>query len=81
MPEAGGSNIEIAHHLSEHEPAESAGHAILEILEALVLAIVAIAMMPDFPAWRTDLRPRSSINLSARGIPCRFRRSRPGVTG
>ena len=43
MPEAGGSNIEIAHHLSEHEPAESAGHAILEILEALVLAIVAIA--------------------------------------
>jgi hypothetical protein len=41
MPEAGGSNIEIAHHLSE--PKESAEHAILEILEALVLAIVAIA--------------------------------------
>lgn len=43
MPEAGGSNIEIAHHLSEHEKSEhSSGHAILEIVEALVLAIVAI---------------------------------------
>jgi hypothetical protein len=41
MPEAGGSNIEIAHHLGE--PKESAGHAILEIVEALVLAIVAIS--------------------------------------
>jgi hypothetical protein len=44
MPEAGGSNIEIAKHLSEHEESEApAGHAILEIVEALVLAIVAIA--------------------------------------
>jgi hypothetical protein len=43
MPEAGGSNIEIAHHLSAHEGSESAGHVILEIAEALVLAIVAIA--------------------------------------
>lgn len=44
MPEAGGSNIEIATHLSEHGgTAESRGHAILEIMEALVLAIVAIA--------------------------------------
>jgi hypothetical protein len=44
MPEAGGSNIEIAKHLSEHEEAgESSGHAIVEIVEALVLAIVAIA--------------------------------------
>ncbi len=44
MPEAGGSNIEIANHLSEHgESAQSLGHAILEIAEALVLAIVAIA--------------------------------------
>lgn len=41
MPEAGGANIEIAHHLSE--PKESTEHALLEILEALVLAIVAIA--------------------------------------
>jgi hypothetical protein len=44
MPEAGGANIEIAKHLSEHEAGgESWGQAILEIVEALVLAIVAIA--------------------------------------
>jgi hypothetical protein len=43
MPEAGGANIEIAKHLSEHEAGESSGQAILEIVEALVLAIVAIA--------------------------------------
>ena len=44
MPEAGGANIEIAKHLSEHKPAEeSFGQTILEIVEALVLAIVAIA--------------------------------------
>jgi hypothetical protein len=44
MAEAGGANIEIAKHLSEHKAAEeSFGQAILEIVEALVLAIVAIA--------------------------------------
>ncbi len=44
MPEAGASNIEIAMHLGEHEQSErSLGHVILEIAEALVLAIVAIA--------------------------------------
>src|SRR6201996_5875639 len=44
MPEAGGSNIEIAKHLSEHEePEASQGNALLEIVEAVVLAIVAIA--------------------------------------
>jgi hypothetical protein len=44
MPEAGGSNIEVAHHLSERkEASESIGHEILEIAEAIVLAIVAIA--------------------------------------
>ena len=44
MSEAGGSNIEIAEHLAAREIAvESSGHAILEIVEALVLAIVAIA--------------------------------------
>jgi hypothetical protein len=44
MPEAGGSNIEIAHHLTEHEEASEAAsrHAIIEIIEAVVLAIVAI---------------------------------------
>jgi hypothetical protein len=44
MSEAGGSNIELAQHLSEHkEPAQSLGHEILEIAEAVVLAVVAIA--------------------------------------
>jgi hypothetical protein len=44
MSEAGGSNIEIAQHLSEHkESAQSLGHEILEIAEAVVLAVVAIA--------------------------------------
>ena len=44
MPEAGGSNIEVAHHLSEHkEHSPSRMLEILEIVEAIVLAIVAIA--------------------------------------
>jgi hypothetical protein len=43
MSETGGSNVEIAHHLSEHkESPQSLGQEILEIAEALVLAIVAI---------------------------------------
>jgi hypothetical protein len=45
MPEsAGGANVEVAHHLSEHK-AEPHGlaHEMLEIAEAIVLAIVAIA--------------------------------------
>ena len=43
MSEAGGSNIEIARHLSQRkEPSPSLGHEILEIAEALILAIVAI---------------------------------------
>ena len=44
MSEAGGSNIEVAHHLSEHkESSQSLGHEILEIAEAVVLAVVAIS--------------------------------------
>jgi hypothetical protein len=44
MSEAVGSNIEVAHHLSEHkESSQSFGHAILELAETLVLAAVAIA--------------------------------------
>jgi hypothetical protein len=43
MPEAGGSNIEIAHHLTEQTESHSSGYEILEIMEAVVLAIVAIA--------------------------------------
>jgi hypothetical protein len=44
MSESGGSNIEIAHHLSEHqERSQSLRHEILEIAEAVVLAVVAVA--------------------------------------
>jgi len=45
MPEsAGGSNVEIAHHLVEHEHAGAAhSETILEIAEAFVLAVIAIA--------------------------------------
>ncbi|HSY10981.1 MAG TPA: hypothetical protein VK976_02220 [Verrucomicrobiae bacterium] len=44
MPEgAGGSNIEVAHHLSHHHEApQSRAHEVLEIVEAIVLALVAI---------------------------------------
>jgi len=44
MPESvGGANVEVAHHLGEHSGhAESRAHQILEICEAIVLAIVAI---------------------------------------
>jgi hypothetical protein len=43
MPEAGGSNIEVARHLSERkESLQSLGHEILEVAEAVVLALVAI---------------------------------------
>lgn len=44
MPEDGSSNIEVAQQLSEHnESSHSLGHEILEIAEAVVLALVAIA--------------------------------------
>ena len=44
MPDTGDSNIELAHHLSEHHrSSEPLGREKLEIAEALVLAIVAVA--------------------------------------
>ena len=44
MPEAAGSNIEVAHHLSGHQGfSASLTHAVIEIAEAVVLAAVAIA--------------------------------------
>jgi hypothetical protein len=44
MPEAGGANLEIVEYLSEYkESRQSLRHLILEIVEALVLATVAIA--------------------------------------
>jgi hypothetical protein len=42
--EGGDYNVEVAHHLSEHHKSSpSLGHELLEIAEAIVLAIVAIA--------------------------------------
>src|SRR5271163_4954 len=44
MPEAGGANLEVAKYLSEYqESRQSLRHLTLEIVEALVLATVAIA--------------------------------------
>ncbi len=45
MPEAGGANVEIAKHLSEpqHPPSRLGEGLLLEIAEALVLAVIAIA--------------------------------------
>jgi len=44
MGESGGANVEIAKHLTEHHhSASSVQHPVVEILEAVLLAIVAIA--------------------------------------
>ena len=43
MAETGGGNVEIARHLAHHEEEHSRAHEILEIVEAIVLAVVAIA--------------------------------------
>jgi hypothetical protein len=48
MPEGGNSNVEIAHHLSEPkkahaDEASSIEHWILETVEAIVLAVIAVA--------------------------------------
>jgi hypothetical protein len=44
MPEPGSSNIEMAHHLSEYKAHfESLGNETVEMVEALVLAVVAVA--------------------------------------
>ncbi len=44
MSEAGGSNIEVAQHLSEHKvSSQSLEHETIEIAEAVLLAVIAIA--------------------------------------
>jgi hypothetical protein len=64
MPEAGGHNIEIAHHLNEGE--ESAGshkksraHHIVEVIEAVILALVAVTT-----AWSGYQAARWDANQS-----------------
>lgn len=45
MPEAGGQNIEIAHHLNEgeeHLHSHAKIHPVVEMIEALILALVAV---------------------------------------
>jgi hypothetical protein len=47
MPEAGGQNIEIAHHLNEgeelaHPHAKGRTHPVVELIEAAILALVAV---------------------------------------
>lgn len=43
MAEIGGPQVEVAHHLTEHKHGEQTlAHEILEIIEAIVLAVVAI---------------------------------------
>src|SRR3974390_113234 len=41
MPETGGHNIEIAHHLNEAEKSAHPHH-IVELIEAIILALVAV---------------------------------------
>ena len=47
MPESGGASIEIAHKLAEEKNSLASGasrwHEVLEIVEAIVLAVVAVA--------------------------------------
>jgi hypothetical protein len=43
MPEGGNANIEVAHHLGEHKGSSSSPqHRLLETIEAIVLAIIAV---------------------------------------
>jgi len=61
MPESGGQNIEIAHHLQERdEPAHHEGrvHQILEVVEALILALIAVTTAwSGYQGARWDANP------------------------
>jgi hypothetical protein len=71
MPETGGVNIEVAHHLNEgrgHGGSEpSRLHEILEILEAIVLALVACATAwSGYQAARWDSQQSQLYGRSSR---------------
>jgi hypothetical protein len=71
MPEAGGANIEIAQHLSEGRghrgPEPSRLHEILEIVEAIVLALVACATAwSGYQAARWDSQQSQLYGHSSR---------------
>src|SRR5215469_3611519 len=62
MSEAGGQNIEIAHHLNEaeeHSHAKSRAHHVLELIEAVILALVAVTT-----AWSGYQAARWAANQS-----------------
>ncbi len=71
MPESGGMNIEVAHHLNEgrghgsHEPSRI--HEILEIVEAIVLALVACTTAwSGYQAARWDSQQSELYGRSSR---------------
>jgi hypothetical protein len=71
MPETGGMNIEVAHHLSEGRghgsPEPSRIHEILEIVEAIVLALVACATAwSGYQAARWDSQQSELYGRSSR---------------
>jgi hypothetical protein len=78
MPEsAGGANIEVAHHLSEHKgEAHSRAHEILEIIEAIVLAIVAVSTA--WSGYQAALWTGHQAELY--GLASRYRVEAEGVT-
>jgi hypothetical protein len=64
MPEAGGHNIEIAHHLNEGEEpapphAKGRAHLVVELIEAVILALVAVTT-----AWSGYQAARWDANQS-----------------
>jgi hypothetical protein len=87
MPETGGANIEVAHHLNagkgHGEPHSTRGHEILEIIEAIVLSIVAVTT-----AWsgyqaalwdgqQSELYGQSSkLRVEAQGLEVRSNQER-----
>jgi hypothetical protein len=71
MPEIGGINVEVAHHLNERHghgsPAPSRFHQILEIVEALVLALVACCTAwSGYQAARWDSQQSELYGRSSR---------------
>ena len=67
MPEAGGQNIEIAHHLNEGEHGEHHAPHALEFIEAIILALVAVTTAwSGYQAARWDARQSLLYGQSSR---------------
>lgn len=87
MPEIGGTNIEVAHQLNEggahHGPEPSRLHEILEIMEAILLALVACATAwSGYQAARWDSQQSlmygqsSKLRVEAEGFSLRSNQQR-----